>query len=190
MTKVISKIVTRWSNSGMIDKSNEDIYVYGLDLLIFTILNISVIIVVSFIFNRFPETFILLLIIIPLQAYGGGYHAKTHLRCFLIMFIGWNMLLMILPFITPILSIIINILSLIIIWFLAPVPHVNVKMSPDHKMKLRNIVRMIAFIISLTSLLFMFIIPELTRHSIIISTGLCVVALSMIFALIFNKFRY
>ncbi|MDR2572183.1 MAG: accessory gene regulator B family protein [Oscillospiraceae bacterium] len=28
--------------------------------------------------------FVLLITIIPLQAYGGGYHAKTHFRCFLI----------------------------------------------------------------------------------------------------------
>jgi len=183
MVTLLNKIVGRWSNSGLIDKSDEDIYVYGLDLLIFTILNIVAIIITSVFINKLIESIILLAVIIPLQSYGGGYHAKTHLRCFLAMYIGWWVVIFILPFISPAVSFLMTIISIPIIFTLAPVPHENVKTSVEHRLKLRKLVRVIALFIGLLST-FLTFSPSYSQLNFgtILSLGISVVSLSMFIA--------
>ena len=36
MTELIKMITNRWCEAGIIKKSDEDVYIYGLDLLLFT----------------------------------------------------------------------------------------------------------------------------------------------------------
>jgi len=188
MEKILVKIVGHWRKSGFIDKSDTDVYIYGLDLLIFTMLNILAIIITSVVINKFVESVILLVAIIPLQSYGGGYHAKTHLRCFLIMYIGWWAVILIMPLITPFIALIMNIGSIIIIFCLAPVPHVNVTMSAEHRLKLRRLVRLSALVIGLLSIILMLLFSShQINYGIILSTGLGVVALSMIIAQFINN---
>jgi accessory gene regulator B len=88
MVELIKRITRRWSIAGIIEQADEDIYEYGLELLISTILNMAVILGSAAIIGKLPQSLALLIVIIPLQSFGGGYHAKTHLRCFLIMYIG------------------------------------------------------------------------------------------------------
>jgi len=188
METILTKIVNNWSESGFIEKSDEEIYVYGLDLLIFTILNMLAILITSVIINRFTESAILLATIIPLQSYGGGYHAKTHLRCFLIMYIGWWGLMYIIPFITSLVAFVMSVISVVIIFCLAPVPHKNVKMSTEHRLKLRTVIRIISLSIGLLSVALLLLFSNYhIQFGVLLSTGLGVTAFSMVVAHIVNK---
>jgi len=180
MTILIKKITRRWSAVGTIDKSDEDVYEYGLELLIYTIINIAVILGSSILVGKLLDSLFLLVVILPLQSFGGGYHAKTHLRCFLIMYIGWWAVIFILPLITPISSIIIACTAVFIVFWIAPVAHENVRISVKQKNKMRLLVRITAVLSAIITACFVLSMSECI--GIAMSTGLGIASLSMLIA--------
>ena len=127
MTQIIKNIVSRWSEQGMISETDEDIYEYGLELIFFSMINVTAILITAAIVGRALESIVLLMAIIPLQLYGGGYHAKTHLRCFLVMYIGWWGVIHILPMISSLTATGISIVSVTVISIVAPVPNAKLR---------------------------------------------------------------
>lgn len=77
-------------NMYCIDKIN--IYRYGLELLISTMLNTFVILVISVIMNEIIGALLFCIAFIPMRLIAGGYHAKHHWSCILgfgAIFIGF-----------------------------------------------------------------------------------------------------
>lgn len=64
---------------------DRDIYVYGLDVLLSTALSVICVLAIGAATGRLLATVIFLACFIALRSAAGGYHASTHLRCFLIM---------------------------------------------------------------------------------------------------------
>jgi accessory gene regulator B len=180
MTTLIKSITARWCDSGIIERSDEDVYEYGLDLLFYTVINIAVMLGSAALVRKIIDGIFLLAVILPLQSFGGGYHAKTHLRCFLIMFIGWWIVAFILPFITPTAALIMTCLAVVTVYWLAPVAHENVKMSLKQRMKMRKISRVIVSVSAFISALF--IVCQYKRIGITIASGLGVISISMLVA--------
>lgn len=82
--KMASAIASTWKKSGVIPESDEQIYRYGVELLISTSANLFLLIMAS-ITTGHPAAFLpYLLSFIPLRLFGGGYHAKAHWSCILI----------------------------------------------------------------------------------------------------------
>lgn len=182
ISSIIEKTVNKWSFSGIIKHNDRDIYVYGLDLLFFTILNHLAILSTAIIFGKLPETLIILIVVIPLQSFGGGYHAKSHLRCFLIMYIGWWGVMFLLPLVTPMIASITTCISVVIIFTLAPVPHENVKMSSERRTLLRNRVRIVVSIVAILSINLSWATFGGLHYGILSSVGLGISAFSMLCA--------
>jgi accessory gene regulator B len=143
-----------------------------------------VIVVSSALIGKVVESIILLLTILPLQSFGGGYHAKTHLRCFLIMYIGWWAVIFLLPFVKPFAAIAIPCVATPVIYCLAPVPHVNVPMSEARRVKLKNIVRVITLFLSILSGVLLWVTSEHIGKTM--AAGIGVAAVSMLAAHIKN----
>lgn len=111
---------------------------------------------------------------------GGGYHADTHFRCFSIMYIGWWGLVFLLPFITITMSLFILCLAIPCIFILAPVAHVNVKMSNGRKLQMRFRARAVTIGATLISIIGMLWLPAASLHVFIaVATSIGVSALSM-----------
>jgi len=144
LSKIIIKIVDYWVAKNIIKEEKRDIYEYGLDLIFSTIINIAMVMITAVIMKKVPQSLALLAIIIPLQSCGGGYHADKHGHCFLIMYTGWWIIIPLIPFITSILGLVIALISVIIVFTLAPVPHVNVPMSKERFNNMKVIVRYVA----------------------------------------------
>jgi accessory gene regulator B len=178
--KVLKMITKKWCDSGIIEKTDEDVYEYGLDLLLFTAINIVVILGSAALIRKIIDGIFVLAVILPLQSFGGGYHAKTHFRCFLIMFIIWWVVALILPFITPTAALIMICLAVVAVYWLAPVAHENVKMSLKQRMKMRNMARIIVSASALMSAIFILCLYK--RIGIAMATGLGVTSLSMLVA--------
>ena len=58
-----------------------DIYAYGCEAIISSIVNIGVAMMISFIFGRVLEGIIFMAVFALLRRYTGGYHADTHFKC-------------------------------------------------------------------------------------------------------------
>jgi accessory gene regulator B len=183
MSAIIKTITKRWSEAGIIDQSDEDICEYGLELLLHTILNIAAVSITAALLGKLTESLAMLTVILPLQSSGGGYHAKTHLRCFLIMYIGWWVVAyLVLPFVTIAAAIVVSFAALPVVFKLAPVPHENVPMSDAQRLKMKKFARLtaaagVAASITLTTLVS-------ARIGSAMSVALGVVAFSMLAALL------
>lgn len=189
MTHVINKITKLWIGAGIIEEADEDIYEYGLDLIIYSILNIVAIVLTAVIMNKLPESIILVAAVIPLQSCGGGYHAKTHLRCFLIMYIGWWCVMFVLPFVTPTAATIGACTSIPIIFMVAPVSHENVIMSAARRLVMRRRVRIFSASMLILSISMIWAMPFLSWCGILLSVALIIIAVSMVAACVRNAIR-
>lgn len=82
-----SCIISLLTNKGIISQNDDDleIYIYGLNLFLYTVLSTFSLIAIGFVVSKFVETIIIISLFYISQTYGGGYHANTHLSCFLTM---------------------------------------------------------------------------------------------------------
>ena len=187
-SSVLEKAVNQWEKADIIKAEDRDVYIYGLDLVLFTIINLSAVILTAALFGRLYETIILLSVVIPLQSFGGGYHAETHLRCFLIMFIGWFIVMPITAVITPAIAIITVCVSLAVIFVLAPVPHINVPMGAERRHKMRIISRVLGSIAVLLSFVLLRGGSKYSLTGIALASGIGVIAFSMFCAWLKHRF--
>lgn len=89
MEKWINAFVATMLEYGVIEKPQKAIMTYGLDLLFSSVISLLSIIVCGVALNVEIQTLWLLAAFIPLQSFGGGYHCKTRLRCWLLMLVGY-----------------------------------------------------------------------------------------------------
>jgi len=91
--KISRELSVVWATGGVINQEDVEIYEYGLQLLISSVINILVIAAVSIVF-RLPYAWIpFIAAFIPLRTTAGGYHASTHLLCILSFTVSFTVLL-------------------------------------------------------------------------------------------------
>ncbi|ANU44952.1 hypothetical protein ADH76_01380 [Enterocloster clostridioformis] len=66
------------------NKCDDDVYVYGIELIISTIVNLSAIMLISWLLSDAAFGFLFIAIFVPLRLFTGGYHATTYAGCFII----------------------------------------------------------------------------------------------------------
>lgn len=74
---------------------DEDVYVYGIELIISTIVNLSSIMLVSWGLSAAKFGLMFIVIFVPLRLFTGGYHATTYGRCFVITNLTYLLILLI-----------------------------------------------------------------------------------------------
>jgi len=64
-----------------IEKEMIDIYRYGIELLVSTLINLALITIIGILINDIACSLVFLLGFIPIRSFCGGYHAKSYLKC-------------------------------------------------------------------------------------------------------------
>lgn len=131
-----------YSKISIIEDSKQEIYAYGFELLISTVLNLAGVFFISCLFGKIFEAFLFLLAFIPMRLAAGGYHAKHHWSCIL----GFNLIflsfIIFLQWLDPVFflfySIIVAIASSILVWYFAPVEAINKPLSNDQRQRQRK----------------------------------------------------
>ena len=77
------------------EPEKEEIYVYGLELIITTFLGLASIVLVSGVLSEWSSAWIFTGIFVPLRLCTGGYHADTYGKCFVISNLSYLSLLII-----------------------------------------------------------------------------------------------
>ena len=65
----------------IIEQDKSEIYSYGMELMISTVINGVLIVISAIVMNVFVQTIVLLIPFCLLRRLAGGYHAKTHIGC-------------------------------------------------------------------------------------------------------------
>ena len=86
--KIAEIVVSYLERYNAVRPEDRDVCIYGCDIAVYTFLSTVGLLLIGAGFDRFFETVILVAIFYLNQTMGGGYHASTHLRCFLTMAVG------------------------------------------------------------------------------------------------------
>ena len=126
----------------IIEAEDAEVYSYGMELLISTVLNFAVAIVIAVATKSILPCLVNLAAFLTLRVNAGGYHADTHLGCtmtlvstLLIFIFAEKNISEVAMFFN---SLMMLLLSNILIIMLSPVEHPNKPISEDMKRKLRD----------------------------------------------------
>ncbi len=152
-------IVCVWQREHIIPNECAEAYVYGLQLLLSTLLNTICIAVISSL-AALPFAWIPFLVgFVPLRITAGGFHAKTPLRCFLSFCGSYFIFITIalhLPESRMQLAILINsIVTVLTVYLCSPIPASNKRLSEEaipQKRMLSIVITSILLLISLLSI--------------------------------------
>ena len=87
LNKVAYKIAKKIVECSDADK--EEIYIYGLELIISTFFGLVSILLISCLLSRFTSGLVFISVFVPLRLFTGGFHAATYTRCFVISNISY-----------------------------------------------------------------------------------------------------
>jgi len=136
------KISSFFISNNIIKEEDKEVYEYSLELLLSTILNFAAVIIIAIFTGKILEATLFVLGFVPLRALAGGYHADTHFRCFLILLFTYSVFLVIIFFIPAKLvfatAIIIMLISILLIFILAPVENSNRPFSEKERKTLKK----------------------------------------------------
>lgn len=174
----------------VVKKEDEEVYAYGMELLYSSILNIVLAVMIAIATNTVFSTAAFLITFIIIRQYIGGYHAKTHFGCMLILAVvlgGFSVLTECIPKQFEIwISVISIIMSIILIFRFAPVEHPNKPLSVNEKVRLRKRGLISAFIVSM--FIFVMIVFTVTRrYGMYISLGQFTASTAMLCEIIKHK---
>lgn len=133
--RLSEKIVLAWSDERLIEKGSEEAYVYGVQLLLSTLLNTIVIAVISAIADRTFAWIFFLVGFVPIRITAGGFHAKTPFRCST-LFCGSYFLCILLLNVTKddihtSVIIINSLVAMLVVYLYSPLPASNKPMSEE-----------------------------------------------------------
>ena len=153
----------------VIENEDFEIYRYGFETLIYFIVNISVALLIGIIFDRFIHTIIFLSCYCTLRQFTGGYHARNYTECTLTFVVIYLITIFIDNNIDvdkyKHVLVILMIISIYIIYKLAPLEHRNKPLSEKKKENYRETIKKILFIV-LDGIIFGSIINSLQQYII------------------------
>lgn len=82
-SRVIRHIVEKWANDGIVNAKEVEIYIFGINQLIWQAVNIITAVFIGLMFDLLWQVFVFELTYIPLRTYAGGFHARTPWACYL-----------------------------------------------------------------------------------------------------------
>ncbi len=82
LASLSGKIGNNLVHSNVIKEEDAEIYIYGINQILVSVLNVSSALIIGLIFGVFFEIAVFMAAYIPLRSFAGGYHAKTPLRCY------------------------------------------------------------------------------------------------------------
>ncbi len=125
--KIAEIITQKLEKSNTIQSENRELYLYGLEQGFTIILNVVTVVVIGLILKALPQALLFMVFYFPLRGYAGGFHARTHIRCYVYSMAIVVLILLAIKFvsITNLIYTLIAITSSVVILCLAPVQDYN-----------------------------------------------------------------
>ena len=98
----ISKLIFRYLSRGMsMDEDAQAVCLYGIDIFLYTLISTMGLLLIGALAHRFFEAVIWITLYYLNQTFGGGYHATSHLKCFITMAVSLAACLLLLTVAIP-----------------------------------------------------------------------------------------
>lgn len=145
-----SNLVRSFTELGVINKEDQNIYIYGAEVAIIYLMNFAAMIIISILLGMVKEFLIFMLIFIPLKSYTGGYHAPNYKICFFISCLVVTTVLIAAKYMTGYFDVVqlltIIAISGIIIYKLGPIEDKNKPLTENDIVKYRGKILLIFII--------------------------------------------
>lgn len=126
-----SKVTSFLFDNNYIDniKYDYEVYLYGFEILIASILNLATTLLIGVIFDKFIHTIVFLICYCSLRQFSGGYHSNTYKNCYITFILIFISTILIANHLDSInlkpLIILFSVLNWICICLQGPVEHIN-----------------------------------------------------------------
>ncbi len=129
LLRISKRVASFWCRNGIITDEYQDAYIYGIQLLLSTAINIFFMIAISWLLGETFAWIPFMIGFVPLRMTAGGYHAKTPLKCGLIFCGTYTLVLILIQFIpawvqAPVIWIN-SLITLLLVFLFSPVPTAN-----------------------------------------------------------------
>lgn len=181
-----SRLADFLCEKSIIPEEDKEIYIYGNELLISSLIGIALVCIVGIILGEFLSTLVFLIVFVINRQFSGGYHASTFFKCSLIFLCDFLVVLfiskMMLLYYSPFVWISLTVVHLAVIIDLAPMENKNKPISPDERTKGRKKIIIISLFFELFSGLILFVDKKIS-----ITIALTLLSISML--MILQKFN-
>ena len=170
---------------------DEEVYEYGLQLLLSTVFNGIIALILAIISGTVLQCICYLAVFVLLRKSAGGFHAKSHFGCCCILAAVLSLFIMFIKFVPSeaygISAAIAVVFSVVIILMFAPIEHENKPISDKDKSRLRK--TSVIYTVLFTLLVFMLFIAKLKMIMICVALGMFTASSSMLVAVIEKKIK-
>lgn len=149
----LSKALTNFlANKKILPCEEIEVYEYGFELLISSVIGFLIVLVSGLIFNNLLKSMLFYFIFVTVRPFCGGYHADTHFKCKLTFIIVYAAVMIFSSIFAANYDIIYQLLVLAVyiltIILYAPVEHPNKPLDLDERKRNRNISVVLAVVLS------------------------------------------
>lgn len=178
---ISNRITDFFITKKIIDENQKDIYQYGTEVTISTVISFLITLVSALLTGHILETAIFYVVFVYARKYNGGYHADTYLKCNIIYTI--NLLAVLLISVSAVGNFmafhmfILCFSYFLVTWKFAPIDNENKPLDSDERKKYGRISRIFSVLFICIAVICYFVYPII---SVVISVTLFSVSLSMI----------
>jgi len=135
----------------IIQQEDIDVYAYSFEILISALMSSIALVILAVLSKTILYSALYLLGFIPLRLIAGGYHAKSHFRCFTILVISYSVFLLLISFlpaqiISP--TLLLVALSLSLVFMFAPIVDRNKPISSLKIVQLKKMSRVYILLVA------------------------------------------
>ena len=143
-------ITEKWKDRKIIDPELCDVYRYGIEIAISTIIGFVLIGILGVVFSCPLKSLIFLLVLIPIRNYCGGYHANTYLQCNAILSAIFILIAVLSRYISInyYYVIVLALVGLTTMCLFAPIDNINKPLDKEQKTKCK-LLSVLIFIVSM-----------------------------------------
>lgn len=189
ISKLAKSIAHFFVIKNIVEKPEEVIYAYGMELLISDVLNSIFVLLIALISHTLPAVIIFLAVFMSLRQSVGGYHANSHFSCMLtliiVMLIFSYGICNISDSLIWLFDIVFVSLSLPVIFSIAPVPHPNKPMSEEKGVILKRKSRVLVLLLSMCVAVLM--IFQINKFSLYVSSGILLSSTAALLGYLTNR---
>lgn len=137
ITYLAKRITEFFIGYGVIKKEDSEIYQYGNEIVISSLLDFFILLAFAIAFKDFINVFLFWIVFFILRKFGGGYHANTYLKCKIVFSVNIFIVMIIMHNFKYVYNIYLLILmtafTCISVFILAPVDNENKPLSENEK---------------------------------------------------------
>ncbi len=186
LAKLAARLTAHFIRTGAVQAAEREAYEYHFEVMLAEALNFAALLVGGLLSGELLCTLLFTASFLVFRSVGGGFHASTHLRCFLTLAVVYAALLLLLRFGTETLlrfGVIVMLLAgTILLFFLAPAENENNPMEDAQRERLSARARLLSLLFALVGMMLLNVVPHTVLWLFACVYGMFIVAVSVLAA--------